>query len=43
MRKYEDTYQHKGLRKNLVELLKQKGITDTRVLEAIGTRETVLG
>ncbi|MFL9483142.1 protein-L-isoaspartate(D-aspartate) O-methyltransferase [Chitinophagaceae bacterium LWZ2-11] len=35
MRKYEDTYQHKGLRKQLVELLKQKGITDENVLTAI--------
>lgn len=35
MRKYEDTYRHKGLRKQLVDLLKQKGITDERVLQAI--------
>ena len=35
MRKYEDTYRHKGLRKQLVETLRQKGITDERVLNAI--------
>ncbi|MEO8172818.1 MAG: protein-L-isoaspartate(D-aspartate) O-methyltransferase [Sediminibacterium sp.] len=35
MRKYEDTYQHKGLRKQLVNLLKEKGITDEKVLDAI--------
>ncbi|MEN9684819.1 MAG: hypothetical protein RLZZ28_605, partial [Bacteroidota bacterium] len=37
MRKYEDTYQHKGLRKKLVDLLKEKGITDEPVLNAINT------
>ncbi len=35
MRKYEDTYQHKGMRIRLVNLLKEKGITDEKVLEAI--------
>ncbi len=35
MRKYEDTYRHKGLRKKLVALLKEKGITDEKVLQAI--------
>ena len=35
MRKYEDTYRHKGLRKKLIELLRSKGITDERVLEAM--------
>jgi protein-L-isoaspartate(D-aspartate) O-methyltransferase len=35
MRKYEDTYRHKGLRKKLVELLREKGITDENVLNAI--------
>jgi len=35
MRKYEDTYRHKGLRKKLVTLLRDKGITDERVLDAI--------
>lgn len=37
MRKYEDTYQHKGLRKKLIDILREKGITDERVLEAIRT------
>lgn len=37
MRKYEDTYQHKGLRNQLVKLLKEKGITDENVLNAINT------
>jgi protein-L-isoaspartate(D-aspartate) O-methyltransferase len=37
MRKYEDTYQHKGLRKQLISLLKEKGITDEQVLDAINT------
>lgn len=31
-----DSYQHKGLRQQLVEQLKVKGITDRRVLDAIG-------
>ena len=38
MRKCEDlvdTYLHKGLRKKLVEILKEKGITDEQVLKAI--------
>ncbi|NQW79431.1 MAG: protein-L-isoaspartate(D-aspartate) O-methyltransferase [Chitinophagaceae bacterium] len=38
MRKWEDlvdTYLHKGLRKKLVEILKEKGITDEQVLQAI--------
>lgn len=37
MIKLEDTYRHKGLRKQLVELLRGKGIKDERVLEAINT------
>ena len=37
MRKLEDAYLHKGLRKQLVDLLRTKGITDEKVLEAIGT------
>ncbi|MBC7827824.1 MAG: protein-L-isoaspartate(D-aspartate) O-methyltransferase [Chitinophagaceae bacterium] len=37
MRNYEDSYRHKGLRKQLVDQLRQKGITDERVLEAINT------
>lgn len=35
MPKFEDTYQHKGLRKKLVDQLRVKGITSERVLEAI--------
>jgi protein-L-isoaspartate(D-aspartate) O-methyltransferase len=35
MRKLEDTYQHKGLRKKLVDLLRSKGITSELVLQAI--------
>jgi protein-L-isoaspartate(D-aspartate) O-methyltransferase len=40
MRKWEDlvdTYLHKGLRNKLVEILKEKGITDEQVLKAIHT------
>lgn len=33
---FVDTYQHKGLRKQLVEQLRAKNITDERVLDAIG-------
>ena len=36
MRKLEDAYLHKGLRNQLVGLLKDKGITDMAVLDAIG-------
>lgn len=36
MRGSEDTYRHKGLRKKLVETVREKGIQDERVLEAIG-------
>ena len=32
----EDTYRHKGLRQQLVQVLKDKGITDNNVLNAIG-------
>jgi protein-L-isoaspartate(D-aspartate) O-methyltransferase len=35
MRKFEDTYRHKGLRKKLIDILKEKGITDENVLNAI--------
>jgi len=35
MRKYEDTYRHKGLRKKLIDILKDKGITDNNVLAAM--------
>lgn len=33
--KKEDTYRHKGLRRMLIEEIKQKGITDERVLKAM--------
>src|SRR5215218_11216423 len=36
MRRFEDTYRHKGMRKKLVETVKNKGVTDEKVLEAIG-------
>ena len=35
MRTYDDTYRHKGLRKQLVDSLRDKGISDERVLAAI--------
>ena len=35
MRKTEDTYRHKGLRKKLVDGIRAKGITDENVLRAI--------
>lgn len=35
MRKLIDTYRHKGLRKQLIETVRQKGITDNRVLAAM--------
>lgn len=35
MRRFEDSYRHKGLRKKLVDTLRSKGITDELVLEAI--------
>ena len=37
MRMYEDSYRHKGLRKKLVDLIREKGITDERVLDAMAT------
>lgn len=36
MRPVEDTYRHKGLRNKLVDVVRSKGITDERVLGAIG-------
>ena len=33
----EDSYRHKGMRQQLVQVLKNKGITDENVLNAIGT------
>jgi protein-L-isoaspartate(D-aspartate) O-methyltransferase len=37
MRKFEDTWRHKGMRSKLVETLRDKGITDENVLHAIET------
>ena len=36
MRSFDDSYRHKGLRNKLVDTIKGKGITDEKVLEAIG-------
>ncbi|MEO7265257.1 MAG: protein-L-isoaspartate(D-aspartate) O-methyltransferase [Ferruginibacter sp.] len=35
MRKYEDTYRHKGLRNKLIEILRAKSITDENVIKAM--------
>ena len=35
MRKFEDTYRHKGLRKKLMDSIKDKGISDENVLQAM--------
>ncbi len=35
MRKFEDTYRHKGLRKKLIDILLEKGITDENVIRAM--------
>lgn len=35
MRTFEDSYRHKGLRRQLVEIIRQKGITDEKALDAI--------
>lgn len=35
MKRLEDTYRHKGMRQQLVKLLRTKGISDEAVLEAI--------
>ena len=32
----EDSYKHKGMRRSLIRILKEKGITDSGVLDAIG-------
>ena len=37
MKKFEDSYRHKGLRKKLVDQIRSKGITDEKVLHAINT------
>ena len=35
MRTFNDTYRHKGLRKKLMDILREKGITDENVLTAM--------
>ena len=35
MRTFDGTYRHKGLRKQLVDIIRKKGISDERVLDAI--------
>ena len=35
MRNFEDTYRHKGLRKQLIDSIRSKGITDERILNAM--------
>ncbi len=35
MRKFEDTYRHKGMRRKLIDTIRQKGITAENVLEAM--------
>jgi len=35
MRKFEDTYRHKGLRKKLIDSIREKGISDEKVLSAM--------
>ena len=35
MRKFEDTYRHKGLRKKLIDTIREKGISDEKVLAAM--------
>jgi len=35
MRNFEDTYRHKGLRKKLIDAIREKGITDENVLAAM--------
>ena len=37
----EDTYRHKGLRENLIEELRQQGITDEAVLKAIPREDLI--
>ncbi len=35
MHNFEDTYRHKGMRKKLIDIIKEKGITDEKVLQAM--------
>lgn len=34
--KLEDNYRHKGLRNKLVDVIREKGITDEKILDAVG-------
>ncbi len=36
MTKYKDTYRHRGMRRQLIRTLKEKGITNERLLEVMG-------
>jgi protein-L-isoaspartate(D-aspartate) O-methyltransferase len=35
MRSFDDTYRHKGMRRKLVDIIRGKGISDERILDAI--------
>ena len=35
MTKFDDTYRHKGLRKKLIDIIREKGITDEKILSAM--------
>jgi protein-L-isoaspartate(D-aspartate) O-methyltransferase len=35
MRKFEDSYRHKGMRKKLVDTVREKGIHDEKILDAL--------
>jgi protein-L-isoaspartate(D-aspartate) O-methyltransferase len=35
MRTFDDTYKHKGLRRQLVDIIRNKGITDEKVLDVL--------
>lgn len=35
MRTYDDSYRHKGLRQKLIDTLREKGITDERILDVM--------
>jgi len=37
MRTYEDSYRHKGLRQKLIDNLREKGISDERILDVMNT------
>lgn len=35
MRTYDDSYRHKGMRQKLIDLLREKGITDEKILDVM--------